>query len=693
MRPKGGSTEEVHSEVRIRRKSRKKSRIKRKGSFCESKTKKSMYMLINMLKKQYHEMTEENLQIKTKIKKVRKERDKVAKEVDVMREIKEDGHMDSIENQERRKRMLLETEWKQKIKKKNEEIQRVISKLKVMRKEMKGENLRHLEKELKFYANLNRNIEKEIEQRKGNLCQFKEEIRRNLREKRDEIEEKEGEIGKLSQKLRELMEEKYSVKKDFNQLILDEEMKMVGSLKKPKKVKQLSKEEKLERVQLKDSIKTQIEYIQGKEEEHLKLFENDQEVVPLQGLHYTNKNEILLNIDCETEVDEDVLFYLKGGRNLELYLELEGIKKCVFMKNLSGALKGSVQKDKFKKEVFVKKLYEKRNGKLPKVLGKVVGDVMETVIMKRLETKPKRNKKIKINTRKKLVSSMDKIMVGYFKENLQYKIFAERGEGKEEGYLEKVKNVWKKLENVEFEEGEEGSDEAWVRYLLITKKGFSMEEASLIISSAFWNIKDSEEITVDDLKRYMKKYIAYLEKKQKKRQEEKEKKELEEAAVKIQSVFKGKKARKEIEEMKKKEVKEVKGEKEEFKEIIEEEEIEEIEEMEEVVEMEEIEEDIKEVKSEDEIDWEKEEEKAALIIQKKYKQKMAKRKVEQMKKEKKEQEDAAILIQKNFKRKQAKKILEQKKKEREEEEAAATFIQKKFKQKMANRKLEQGNSL
>ena len=194
-----------------------------------------MYMLINMLKKQYHEVNQENLKIKTRIKKVRKEKEKVGREVSVMQEIKEDGQLDSTENQERRRRMLLETEWKQKIKRKNGEMEKVVCRLKNVKKEMKGENLKHLEKELKFYGNLNKNLDREIKQRENSLSEYKEEIRRELKNKREDLQIKEKDVQDLKKRLKQLMEEKYEVKKEFNQLILDEEMKLSGVVKKKQK--------------------------------------------------------------------------------------------------------------------------------------------------------------------------------------------------------------------------------------------------------------------------------------------------------------------------------------------------------------------------------------------------------------------------------------------------------------------------
>jgi hypothetical protein len=647
-----------------------------------------------MLKKQYHEMNQDNLKIKTRIKKVRKEHEKVAREVKVMKEIREEGQLDSLENQERRRKMLLETEWKQKIKKKGQEIEKVMARLKNVRKEMKNENLRHLEKELKFYSNLNRNLMKEVREREGQLNGKKEEIRRELMSKKKEVENKEKQVQELKERHKELMADKYEVKKEFNQLILDEEMKMEGMAKKiKKKPRKINEAERVERLQLKETIKKQIEDIQNTEEQHRKIFEKDKDVESLQGLHYTKKNEILLNIDCETEMDEDVLFYLKGGRNLELFFELEGIAKDYFLKNMKNALKHTVHKDEFKKEILVKKLSEKKYGKLPRVLGKIVADVAETVVMSNMTQKEKKNKKMKINKKKKMLEMIEHTVHKYFKTNLQYKIFYKRGGEKHEtNFLKNLKKTQKKLESLKFEENEESQgEEAWIRYMLIMNKGLSPEEASLIIGSAFWNTKDCEDIQVEELKRYVKKYVEYLEKKARRRQKEKEQRELEDAAIKIQSVFKGKKARKMVKELKKRLSEDN---------VIEEEKVEEIPEEisgeikeEEVVE--EIEEDIKEVKEEDDIDWEKEEEKAALLIQGKFRQKQAKKKVDQLRQEKKkeeekEQEQAAILIQGRFRQKQAKKILEQKKKEREEEEAAATLIQKRYKQKMAKRKLSQG---
>ena len=661
-----------------------------------------MYMLINMLKKQYHEVNQENLKIKTKIKKVRKEKEKVAREVDVMKEIKEDGQLDSSENQERRRRMLLETEWKQKIKKKAEEIEKVISRLKLVKKEMKGENLKHLEKELKFYSNLKKNIEKEIREKEENLVEFKEEIRKSLKEKREELQEKEGEVRRLNEKLKGLIGEKFEVKKEFNELILEEEMKLTGMAKKQKKKSEkVNEEERVERLQLKENIKKQIEEIQLQEEQHKKLFGEDSEVASLRGLHYTNKNEILLNIDCETEVDEDVLFYLKGGRNLELYLELEGVPRESFLKNLANGLKSAYSKEKFRGEVLVKKLSEKKGGRVPKVLGKVVAEVAESVAMVKLGSKEKRNKKIKIKKKKKM-GTAEKAVVDYFKDNLQYKVFFKRGSEKAEScYLSRLKQVRKKLEMVEFEEKEEGrGEEAWVRYVLVSAKQFSAEEASLVIGSAFWNTKDSADIRVDDLKRHLGKYVEFLEKKARLRQKKKEDKELEEAAIKIQSVFKAKKARQKVEEMKKEGgEKEKVEEKEEIPEEIPEDIQEEVQkELNEEI-QEEIKEEIEKIESEEiqeekpifeEEDWREQEEKAAILIQGRYRQKVAKKKMEKMKKEKeeKEQEQAAILIQKNFKRNQAKKKVEEMKKMREEEEAAATLIQRKYKAKMAKRELE-----
>ena len=676
---RGRGPEAVHCEVRLIRRSRGQSRAQRKGSFCESKTKKSMYMLINMLKKQYHEVNQENLQIRTRIKKVRKERDKVAREVDVMREIREDGHLDSAENQERRRRMLLETEWKQKIKRKAEEIGRVVGRLKTMKKEMRGDHLKQLAKEVKFYANLNRNIGKEIKEKEAQLGEFREEVRRRLRDKRDELRAKEDQVNVLKQKLAGLVEEKFSVKKDFNQLILEEEMRISGVVKK-KRVREPSRGERIERVQLKERIKQQIEDIQQKEEQHRELFEEDESVSSLRGLHYTNKNEILLNIDSEAQVEEDILFYLEGGRSLELFLELEGVCKRLFLKRLRGALKWTLQKDKFCADVLVKKLSEKKYGKLPKVLGRVIANVIEMLISVKLGEKEKRNKKIKISKKKKMKTVLEKELLEYFDKNLHYKVFFERGsEADEDLYLEQLEKVQSKMEKVELEKrgtgkgGEQGR-EAWVRYSLITRFHFTFEEASLMIGSAFWNTKDSNEIRMDDLKRFVKKYVVYLRKKAAKRRKEREAKELEEAAVKIQSVFKGKKVRKEMEERKQKQ-----RDREAKQELEKEEEIpEEI--CEEIVEEEEIEEKLEEEKEDPEM------ERAAIMIQGKFRQKMAKRQVEEMKKEKQEKEKAAIMIQKNFKRNQAKKILEEKKKQRQEEEAAAAFIQKKYKQKLENRK-------
>ena len=659
-----------------------------------------MYMLINMLKKQYHEVNQENLKIKTRIKKVRKEKDKVAREVNVMKEIKEDGHLDSTENQERRRRMLLETEWKQKIKKKNQEMEKVMTRLKNVKKEMKGENIKHLEKELKFYSNLNKNLKREIKQREENLNEYKEQIRQGLKEKRDELQRKENEVSMLKEKLKELMEEKYEVKKEFNQLILDEEMKQNGLIKKKKK--EPNANERMERIKLKESIKIQIEEIQNQEEEHKKMFNQDKEVDQLQGLHYTKKNEILLNIDCETEVDEDVLFYLEGGRNVELYFELEGISKESFLKNVAKVMKYCVQKDKFKSDVMVKKLGEKRYGRIPKGLAKVVANVVECILPDKLTSKEKKNKKIKINNKKRVIAMAERKVIGFFKENLQYKVFNERGtEDLENVYLNKLKKVKEKLRKVEFEKkADKRGEEAWLRYLLIVQHDFTMEESSLVIGSAFWNTKDSGEIRVDDLKRFVKKYVAYLEKKAKKRQKEREDKELEAAALKIQSVFKGKKARKEVKELKKQKEKKtenvedigkIEDEIEENIEEIEEEIVEEI--------AEEIDEDIKEEIDEDIADCVEKKDKdmvnAAIKIQGKFRQKLAKKKVEKLKQKKKEDEEmenAAVLIQKNFKRKQAKKILEEKKKIRKEEEQAATLIQKRYKEKMAKRALEKGKN-
>ena len=685
-------------------------------------------MLINMLKKQYHEMNQDNLKMKTKIKKVRKEHEKVAREVRVMKDIREDGQLDSAENQERRRRMLLETEWKQKIKRKAVEIEKVVDRLKNVKKEMKNDNLRHLEKELKFYCNLNKNLEKEVRERTSQLEGVKEKVRKELREKRADLQAKVTQVLGLKERIKGLVAEKYQVKRDFNQLILDEEMKMEGLARKPKRKPKCNQAENLERVRLKESIKQQIEDIQGQEEQHRQLFCEDEEVDPLQGLHYTKKNEILLNIDCETEMDEDVLFYLKGGRNLELYLELEGISQRVFLKNLKSALRVALSKEPFKKETLVKKMGEKKHGKVPRSLARVVAEVAEMVVESKACKKEKKNKKIKISQKKKMVEKMESSVEEYFKANLQYRVFFPRGgEENELKYLQKINDVQKKLAGVQFDENSEGrGEEAWIRYLLITEKDFRPEEASLVIGCSFWNTKESEDIHVDDLKRHVKKYAEYLDRRARKRQKEREDRELEEAAVKIQSVFKGKKARKEIE--KKKEEKKQREEEAVREEVIEEEVIEEevIEEEipevikeievqqkieEEVVEgvvvekiievpvektvevkRQETEEEVKEVK--DEIDWEKEEEKAALLIQGRFRQKKAKEKVEEMRKQKeeKEQEQAAILIQGRFRQKKAKEEMEKRKKEREEEEAAATLIQKRYKEKMARRRLSQQKS-
>lgn len=687
------------------RKSRGQSRIQRKGSFCESKTKKSMYMLINMLKKQYHEVNRENLQMKTRIKKVRKEREKVEREVAVMRELKEDGQLDSTENRERRKRMLLETEWKQKIKRKGEEIAKVVARLKALKKEMKGENLRHMGKELKFHANLNRNLEKELASKEDLLRGFREEARQLLRRRREDLRAKDAAVAALKKRLKALTGEKFEAKRAFNELILDEEMRLSGAAKRLRRPREPSQGEKAERARLKEEIKRQIEAIQGREDEHRALFEEDASVSELRGLHYTSKNEILLNIDSEARVEEDVLLHLRGGRNLELFLELEGVSKAEFLSRLRGALRAALTKgkDKFRPEALVKRLHEKKFGRLPKVLGKVVAGVAETLISERCGRET-RNKKIKICKKKKALAALEKAVLDYFRGALQFKVFFKRGcEKREQEYIASLERVQRKLEGLRLEDRAERSEEAWLRYLLVTAQGFSPAEASLAIGSAFWNTKDSAEIRAEDLPRFAEKYLVCLRKKLARRQkerEEREARELEQAALKIQSVFKGKKVRRELAENKKacREQPKPRAEDraggggpepipEEIREETEEEIQEEIEEQlaEEVDEQvpEEIEEDLGAGAEEPAADEEME--KAALLIQGKFRQKKAKQQVEEMKKERAEQERAAVMIQKSFKSKQARRALEEKRRQRREEEQAALLIQKRYKEKMAAR--------
>ena len=649
-------------------------------------------MLVNMLKKQFHEINSENLRLQTRIKKTKKEKEKAEKECEVMKMIREDGQMESKENQEKRRKMLLEAEWKRKIRRKTEETRKADAKLKQLKREVKGENLKHLQKELKFYENLNINLNQESDKRENELKRGREGLKKRQAYERDELKVKESQVQELHGRFDFLVKEKFKVKAEFNDLILQEEMGKGGIRKSGKKKmnKEKLKRQRQQWESLKEEIKETVEEIQMKEDMYKEITKGDIGMGQVEGLHYTDNKEILLTIDGENEMDEDVLFYLFGGRNLELYLELEGVDSDTFIATVQKVL------NEMKSTNDYSGLADKLNqdcGKskgLPEVLGKMLGDVLEEVVRRREKNNPtaKKNKKKKIGVSK--TKARVEYLTEFLAEHMNYKVYVPAKEKNQE-YVGELKSVLKKWESTEWTDIQmESSEEAWVRYILVQKKNFSAKEASLLIGSAFWNTREAKDVTMEAIGRSMKKYIKFVEKKlkenlSKSNKQKAEDEELEQAATHIQRMYRKKCSKKSKRE-------------EEIKEEIEED-----------IEIDvDIEEDILEEKpgeekaleEVDDIDWAAKEEEAATKIQKLYKAKGVRQKKrkekEKAKREAEEEEAAALKIQKHYKAKKANeysnKKRAQKKKEDEETEQAAIMIQKVYKGKQSRRKIKKSKT-
>ena len=636
--------------------------------------------------------------------------------------------------------MLLETEWKRKIKAKKDETEKVVFKMRTVKKEIKLDHLKHLEKELKFYCNLNKNLEREIHKREDELQKESSDLKKKQLFGNESYKEKQLAIEKLEDCYENLMDEKFRVRKEFNQLILEEELNMVVANKrperKPKIVRGPTKKERSDWEKLKENIKSQVEEIQKKEAVHKEIFEMDPSVEELQGLDYTDNKEILLTIDCETEEDEDVMFYSLGGRNLELYLELEAISEQHFFGKLESAIKKTFKEGKgdFPSDVFIKRMVHSEGGRFPRVLAKTLAEMFIRILVRNeVSVRVKKNKKKKINQAKTKLVNNRKLLMDFIQKNLQYKVYMQR-EGNERNYLEKVKAVLEKISTVVFsKEDKKKTQEPWVRYILIHHKGFSSEEASLIMGGVFWNVRQSKNISIEDVPRMLRKFVHFLAKKLK----EIEDKELECAALKIQGVFRVKKAKQKVAQMKKKQYKssedieeDIKECKEDLTDEIKEEIIEE--EIEEDLDgtsrhshqEEEINEILEEFQEEDipeglnqvpchqltkEEREKQEEEAAALKIQILYRRKRAnekeqrekrKREKEKREREKREEEKAALKIQILYRKKMAlkkereqreqKEKEEREQKEREEKELAeaALKIQTVFRRKEARKEVD-----
>ena len=656
-----------------------------------------MYMLVNMLKKQFHEINSENLRLQTRIKKAKKEKEKAEKECDVMKMIREDGQMESKENQEKRRKMLLEAEWKRKIRRKAEETRKADAKLKQLKREVKGDNLKHLQKELKFYENLNINLGQESDKRESQLKRGREGLKKRQAYEKDELKVKDSQVQELHGRFDFLLKEKFKVKAEFNDLILQEEMGKGGMRKSGKKKvnKERLKRQRQQWESLKEEIKETVEEIQMKEDMYKEITKGDTDMGQVEGLHYTDNKEILLTIDGENEMEEDVLFYLFGGRNLELYLELEGVASGTFIASVQKVL--TEMKGKSDYSGLADKLNQDcgKDKGLPEVLGKMLGDVLEEVVRRREKSNPtaKKNKKKKIGMTK--TKARVEYLTEFLVENMGYKVHVP-AKDKNQEYVEECKAVLKKWELTEWTDGEmESSEEAWVRYVLVRKKGFSAKDSSLLIGSAFWNTREAKDVTMEAIGRGMEKYIKFVEKKLKEDlsesnkqtadQQKVEDEELEQAATHIQRMYRKKCSKKSKRE-------------EEIKEEIEED-----------IEMDgDIEEEILEEKpgeekaleEVDDTDWAAKEEEAATKIQQLYKAKGVRQKKRKQKekeaREAAEEEAAALKIQTLYKKKKAieytNKKRAQKKKEDEETEQAAIMIQKVYKGKKSRKKIKKSKA-
>ena len=290
--------------------------------------------------------------------------------------------------------MLREAEWKRRVRKKEEEIKKIQEKIKKLKKETKDEYLKQLEKELKFYLSLNNNLNNEVEKRKIEIEKEKENYNKQTKEIKKDFKVKEKEISKLKKEIDNKIEEKIKIRKEFGKLILEEEFQ-VKPQKNKIKTKTNNKLNNKDIENIKEEIKNVVEEIQNLEEKSNKLFNSEDNIIPLQGLHYTKNKEILLTLDGVPELEDDVVFYSLNGRNVELFLEFEDFKKTEFLNKIELLLKNMFSQNNniFKPQKFVSLLVE--NEKCPKPISLIISNYIKYIFEKQ---KPK---KIQLNKKKK----------------------------------------------------------------------------------------------------------------------------------------------------------------------------------------------------------------------------------------------------------------------------------------------------